>query len=161
MRNYVKLDFMYPQHEFLLKQATLTYLNWKSKLHQLMQSSLRSSWNLNDRREKSWRWQRHCFWNPKVRRKSIEMFCKVFKLTNFELKQYRIPYNWFDTNSLDGRVRFEKKLVIEIQSCLDNSFPEFQFIIFYFFRVLPEHVEKSVQGCNSLWQSKDAKPAMY
>ena len=131
MRNYVNLDFMYPQHEFLLKQATLTYLNWKSKLHQLMQSSLRSSWNLNDRREKSWRWQRHCFWNPKVRRKSIEMFCKVFKLTNFELKQYRIPYNWFDTNSLDGRVEFEKKLVIEI--LLGQFFPPVSIYCFFIF----------------------------
>ena len=78
MRNYVKLDFMYPQHEFLLNRATLTYLNWKSKLHQLMQSSLRSSWNLNDRREKSWRWQRHCFWNPKVK---MYFICNIIDIS--------------------------------------------------------------------------------
>ena len=42
MKNYVHFDFMFFPHEFLLNRATLTYLNLVLKLHQLMQSSLRS-----------------------------------------------------------------------------------------------------------------------
>ena len=53
-------------------------------------------------------------WNAKIRRKTSEMFCKVLKLTNFELKQCRISCNWFDINSHDGGIEFDKKLMIEV-----------------------------------------------
>ena len=82
MKNYVHFDFMFFPHEFLLNRATLTYLNLVLKLHQLMQSSLRSPWKVNDGRKGSWRRQCHCFWNPKIRGKTNKKFCKVFKLTN-------------------------------------------------------------------------------
>ena len=82
MKNYVHFDFMFFPHEFLLNRATLTYLNLVLKLHQLMQSSLRSPWKVNDGRKRSRRRQCHCFWNPKIRGKTSKKFCKVFKLTN-------------------------------------------------------------------------------
>ena len=82
MKNYVHFDFMFFPHEFLLNRATLTYLNLVLKLHQLMQSSLRSPWKVNDGRKRSRRRQCHCFWNPKIRGKTNKKFCKVFKLTN-------------------------------------------------------------------------------
>ena len=83
MKNYFPFDFMFFPHEFLLNRATLTYLNLVLKLHQLMQSSLRSPWKVNDGRKRSRRRQCHCFWNPKIRGKTSKKFCKVFKLTNW------------------------------------------------------------------------------
>ena len=83
MKNYFHFDFMFFPHEFLLNRATLTYLNLVLKLHQLMQSSLRSPWKVNDGRKRSRRRQCHCFWNPKIRGKTSKKFCKVFKLTNW------------------------------------------------------------------------------
>ena len=56
----------------------------------------------------------YCFWNLEVSRKTSEKFCKVFKLTNFGLKKCRISCNWFDINSHDGGIEFDKKLMIEI-----------------------------------------------
>ena len=93
------------ENEIFLKY-TLTYLNWISKLHHLMQSSLRSSLNVDDGRKR----QHDCLWNTKIRGKKVKSFVKYL---NFELKQCRISYNWFDINSLDGRIEFDKKLIIE------------------------------------------------
>ena len=69
-KNDVKLDFMFSQHEFLLNRAyfDIPELNIGTSSFKLKQSSLRSSWNVNDRGKISRRWQRRCFWNPKLKK---------------------------------------------------------------------------------------------
>ena len=113
-RNYVKLDFMFSQHEFLLNPGYFVIPELNIKTYHIMQSSLRWSRNLNDRRNRGQCWQSHCFWNPKRWRRTSEKFCYVFNSTYFELKKNRTSYNWFEKNSLDGRREFGKKLIMEI-----------------------------------------------
>ena len=73
-------------------------------------------------------------------------------MTNFEIKQNRTSYYWFYINALDGRIDFDKKLTIEIHSCLEDSFPEFLFTLFLNFFEFCRNIPKPIQGFKSSWQ---------
>ena len=80
-RNDVKFDFLFLNTKFCWIVATLTYLNWISKLDYLKQSSLRSSWDFRKRGRRENVTASETL--NQRRRKTGEKFFKVFKLTNW------------------------------------------------------------------------------